>query len=1168
MGMADSTSFPPPPSGSPDSSCRDPLHGLSPADLLAAGLATEAPGAAGKTDDASPPPAPAELAPEFPDLEILELLGRGGMGAVYKARQRDLDRIVALKILRPGLDVDPGFAERFAREARALAQLNHPGIVTLYEFGRGAAGRYFILMEFVDGVNLRQLLSVGRLAPREALAIVPPLCDALQYAHDRGLVHRDIKPENILVDRLGRVKIADFGLARIVATDTSQPDDSSGAGARRGETITFAGEVMGTPAYMAPEQRATPGSVDHRADLYALGVVFYQMLTGELPAPDQLQPPSRRVRLDVRLDEIVLRALETDPARRYAAASELKTRVETVAQDPSSVVAGATTPVPASSRWDLDYRSRRTLFGWPLLHVATGVDPATGRRRVARGVFAVGDRARGVVAFGGVATGVFAFGALALGVFSFGGLALGLCVYAGFGLAALLAFAGGAVAPVAVGGVALGWYACGGVAWGAFVSSPASQDPQALAFFEPWVGAFIKVAGPACMPVVMLGVLLNASARAWARKRLGGQPAVADDGGGTKARRSEWFLWLCLTGAILAVLLPAFWLSRDARAGAPRPGREQVVSRPYEKLRWLVDEYPPLVAPDKALNGVPVHPLRAEAVGWAEADGSFHPVMYLAQPFPRGGSEGPPFFRVSGGASTDRVLRFDVYRGVGAQVADNRYLGSYRIECLAGEEGGLYVGFSLNEKGRLWMEAWSEKGATLRRSQVTPAGLGGGRSGSAKTSDARADAPLLARLGGGELEVVAVRSYPAASDAAWWAPDGGPSDIPPFVRAGEYPSPVEGRRGVELLVRGKFPAESHVLQTRFYPVKVPGRSDMFICHLDADPSATELDATFHVGFGPWKDAGVIDGRIGASPGGEMDFTLDQFTRSAGGVEWSVVAIDREGLVHPSTGTIQMVSGWRAGQITFTFGQAASQPPLVAQNVREFRLIKRTGAPVVFRHLALSRGARTPLTEVKVPGALELAVLAVENFGGGVVRDSYGRVTKVHLIYARHDEGDDPYGDSLNKNTTDEIREWLPAFHDARRLMMYDGQASDRAMPFVAKMSALEALGVTGGALSDEGLRALAPLVGLRELYLPECRLLTDRGLAVLTGFPDLRKLDLSGTAITDAGLATLSTSAKLEELKIYSVSGVTAEGVRALRRVRPDLAIKSDFEPEVAPAAN
>ncbi|HET6407263.1 MAG TPA: serine/threonine-protein kinase [Chthoniobacteraceae bacterium] len=276
----------------------------------------------------APAPTPAELASRFPQLEILELLGRGGMGAVYKARQVELGRIVALKILPPSLGSAASFAERFAREARALAQLNHHGIVTLYEFGRTDDGLFYFLMEFVDGMNLRQLLAGGRIAPREALSIVPELCDALQYAHDRGIVHRDIKPENILLDRRGRVKIADFGLAKLAAIGESSTAEAEAVSVKG--TLTEAGKVMGTPSYMAPEQSERPGEVDHRADIYALGVVFYQMLTGDLPPKGKIEPPSRRVVLDVRLDEVVMRALEREPSRRYQEASAMKTEVETI----------------------------------------------------------------------------------------------------------------------------------------------------------------------------------------------------------------------------------------------------------------------------------------------------------------------------------------------------------------------------------------------------------------------------------------------------------------------------------------------------------------------------------------------------------------------------------------------------------------------------------------------------------------------------------------------------------------------------------------------------------------------------------------------------------------------------------------------------------------------
>jgi len=270
--------------------------------------------------------APAELAPFFPQLEILECLGRGGMGVVYKARQKSLNRFVALKLLAPERVRDTQFAERFTREAQALAALSHPNIVTIYDFGQ-AGGFYFLLMEFVDGLNLRQLLRMRKFTPEEALAIVPPLCDALQLAHNRGIVHRDIKPENLLLNKDGRVKVADFGIAKMLgAVDAA---GKSGGASAPGITTQTA---VGTPGYSAPEQKTDPQRVDSRADIYSLGVVFYEMLTGELPGK-RIEPPSSRmggIQIDVRLDEIVLRALEREPERRYQTAGELKTVIETV----------------------------------------------------------------------------------------------------------------------------------------------------------------------------------------------------------------------------------------------------------------------------------------------------------------------------------------------------------------------------------------------------------------------------------------------------------------------------------------------------------------------------------------------------------------------------------------------------------------------------------------------------------------------------------------------------------------------------------------------------------------------------------------------------------------------------------------------------------------------
>lgn len=296
---------------------------LCPACLLKLGFESRDPSAGPATSPYQPRflvPAPEELAPRFPQLEILERIGAGGMGVVYRARQKELDRIVALKILRPDFGPEANFAERFQREARALARLNHPHIVTVHDFGR-IDDIYYFVMEYIDGVNLRQLEKAGQLTPAQALGLVPQVCEALQYAHEQGVVHRDIKPENILITRDGRVKIADFGLAKL-------------AGHAEQAHLTGTWQVMGTPHYMAPEQVERPTEVDHRADIYSLGVVFYEMLTGELPL-GRFPVPSRKAQIDVRLDEVVLRSLEKEPERRYQHATDVQTDVEQIRQTPA-----------------------------------------------------------------------------------------------------------------------------------------------------------------------------------------------------------------------------------------------------------------------------------------------------------------------------------------------------------------------------------------------------------------------------------------------------------------------------------------------------------------------------------------------------------------------------------------------------------------------------------------------------------------------------------------------------------------------------------------------------------------------------------------------------------------------------------------------------------------
>ncbi|MCX6924769.1 MAG: serine/threonine-protein kinase [Verrucomicrobia bacterium] len=309
----------------------DAPQGLCPKCLLAAAVA---PSEAGPTTAETPAvPSLETVQAAFPQLEVLEQIGVGGMGVVFKVRQPRLDRFGALKLLSPALAAAPAFAERFNREARVLARLNHPGIVSVYDFGQ-EEGFFFLLMEYVDGVNLRQAMRAGRFTPQQALALVPRICEALQFAHDEGILHRDVKPENILLDTKGRVKIADFGIAKLM--DEPRPVTK----------LTATGAAIGTPNYMAPEQIEHPEDVDQRADIYSLGVVFYEMLTGELPI-GRFAPPSQKTDIDQRIDEVVLQALARERELRQRSAGEVKTQVEQI-QSPTQ--AGSSAGLPTSAK--------------------------------------------------------------------------------------------------------------------------------------------------------------------------------------------------------------------------------------------------------------------------------------------------------------------------------------------------------------------------------------------------------------------------------------------------------------------------------------------------------------------------------------------------------------------------------------------------------------------------------------------------------------------------------------------------------------------------------------------------------------------------------------------------------------------------------------------------
>lgn len=265
------------------------------------------------------PPKVSDLSAHFSQLEIQQLIGCGGMGAVYKARQTKLNRTVALKVLRPETGNDAAFAQRFNREAQTLARLSHPNIVGIHDFGEVATtdenGQsktlYYFVMEYVDGSDLRQLMD-NRMSVSDAMNVISQVCDALQFAHEEGIVHRDIKPENILIDSRGQVKIADFGLAKL-ASKTDQHF-----------TLTGTHQVMGTPRYMAPEQMEGSRTVDHRADVYSLGVVFYEMLTGEVPM-GQFEPPSKKTQdVSSKLDNVVLQSMAREPERRFQSANDMR----------------------------------------------------------------------------------------------------------------------------------------------------------------------------------------------------------------------------------------------------------------------------------------------------------------------------------------------------------------------------------------------------------------------------------------------------------------------------------------------------------------------------------------------------------------------------------------------------------------------------------------------------------------------------------------------------------------------------------------------------------------------------------------------------------------------------------------------------------------------------
>ncbi len=260
-----------------------------------------------------------EMTLSFPGFEIQRLIGRGGMGAVYLARQKTLERQVAIKVLPPGMmEGEEPFAERFKQEARAMASLDHPGIVSVFDYGETADGLLYIVMEHVEGRDLMEIIREGRVGETEALRLLPQICDALHFAHQNGIIHRDVKPSNLLVTVDGRVKIADFGLALCTRLEE--------------RLETQATLSLGTPEYAAPEQLKEGAAVDHRADIYALGVMIYQMLTGELPR-GSWRPVSEVAGVRREWDAIIRHATQTDSAQRPESIAVIQTAISRIGID-------------------------------------------------------------------------------------------------------------------------------------------------------------------------------------------------------------------------------------------------------------------------------------------------------------------------------------------------------------------------------------------------------------------------------------------------------------------------------------------------------------------------------------------------------------------------------------------------------------------------------------------------------------------------------------------------------------------------------------------------------------------------------------------------------------------------------------------------------------------
>ena len=295
----------------------------------------------------------------FPSYDIHQLVACGGMGAVYQATQRALDRSVAIKILPREFSTDEAFRTGFEAEAKAMAKLNHPNLIGVYDFGE-AGGMLFIVMEYVAGSSLYQAAQGQPVEQSEVVRLVAGVCRGLANAHEHGILHRDIKPANILLDMQLNPKIGDFGLARASEKQIEEGE-----------------QIFGTPGYTAPEVVEPPFTIDHRADIFSVGVMLHELLTAKLPDSDP-RPASHIVGSNPRLDAVIQKAMHNDPAKRYNSAIELAEEIEAIQKSPAKALMTSASAAASGRKYVAPKMAKKSSSGMGFMLLLLAIAGAAG----------------------------------------------------------------------------------------------------------------------------------------------------------------------------------------------------------------------------------------------------------------------------------------------------------------------------------------------------------------------------------------------------------------------------------------------------------------------------------------------------------------------------------------------------------------------------------------------------------------------------------------------------------------------------------------------------------------------------------------------------------------------------------------------------------------------